>query len=310
MWRATCSRARARISNHLKARARTREFQPVILPDTRILHRLRGDAGEGRFEERRWCTAGSKYPDEWVLYTAHWDPLGTAPDAKGGDGIYNGAVDNAAGTAQRCWRSRATSRRPSQTERSLAFLFVTAEEQGLLGSEYYALNPLYPLAKTVANLNTDAPRPLAPAKDFSTAGDAPSTLQDILIEVGRKYGRSFTPESKPEAGYFFRSDHFSLAKRGVPAISFRSGGELKDGDAGAGKARMTPTAPTAITSPRTRSAMTGAPTASPPMASCCIRQAASSPIRIPARMEGRRRVQGHARCLRCRPAVIARLRVP
>jgi Zn-dependent M28 family amino/carboxypeptidase len=219
----------------LKARARTREFQPVILPDTRISIDYAVKQTKVVSKNVIGVLPGSKYPDEWVLYTAHWDHLGVIPDAKGGDAIYNGAVDNAAGTAQLLEVAR-TFAKARQTERSLAFAFVTAEEKGLLGSEYYAMNPVYPLAKTVANLNTDAPRPLAPAKDFSTAGDAPSTLQDILIEVGRKYDRSFTPESRPEAGYFFRSDHFSLAKRGVPAISFRSGGELKDGDDGAGKA--------------------------------------------------------------------------
>jgi Zn-dependent M28 family amino/carboxypeptidase len=110
------------------------------------------------------------------------------------------------------------------------------EEKGLLGSEYYASNPLYPLSKTVAILNTDGPRPYAPAKDFSTAGDAPTTLQDTLVEVGKGLGRSFTPDSRPEAGMFFRSDHFPFAKKGVPAISYKSGNDMPEGGPEAGKA--------------------------------------------------------------------------
>ncbi len=129
---------------------RTREFQPVILPDTRISIDFAVKQTKVTSKNVIGVLPGSKYPDEWVLYTAHWDHLGTIPDAKGGDAIYNGAVDNAAGTAQLLEIARNFAKaRP--TDRSLAFAFVTAEEQGLLGSEYYAMNPLYPLAKTVAN---------------------------------------------------------------------------------------------------------------------------------------------------------------
>jgi Zn-dependent M28 family amino/carboxypeptidase len=178
---------------------------------------------------------GTQHPEEWILYTSHWDHLGVGePDATG-DKIYNGAVDNAAGSAQMLELARAFAAAP-RTQRSIGFLWVTAEEQGLLGSEYYGSNPLYPLAKTVANLNTDAPSPTGPAKNFSTSGNAPLTLQDMLIEEGQKLGRHYTADSHPEAGYFFRSDHFSLAKRGVPAISFGSGEDLLDGGSAAGSA--------------------------------------------------------------------------
>ena len=113
---------------------------------------------------------------------------------------------------------------------------MTAEEKGLLGSEYYAANPLYPLATTVADINMDALSPTGPAKDFTTSGDAASTLQDALVAVGKSHGRHYTPDSKPEAGLFFRSDHFPFAKRGVPAISFGSGYDLVQGGKEAGAA--------------------------------------------------------------------------
>jgi Zn-dependent M28 family amino/carboxypeptidase len=113
---------------------------------------------------------------------------------------------------------------------------VTAEEKGLLGSEYYATNPLYPLATTVADINMDGAAVNGPAKDISTSGDAGLTLQDDLIAVAKAHGRSFTPDSRPEAGGFFRSDHFSFAKQGLPALSFGSGEDMVKGGLAAGKA--------------------------------------------------------------------------
>jgi len=219
----------------LKAQARTREFRPA---------ELKGVTLDVAFTVKREPVVsknimavlpGTDHPDEWVLYTAHYDHLGVgAPDADG-DAIFNGAVDNAAGVAQLLEIARAFSRAP-RTERSLGFLFVGAEEQGLLGSEYYATHPLYPLEKTVANLNTDSPRPTSPARDFMTSGDAPLTLMDSLVEEAGKFKRRHSPDNRPEAGLFFRSDHFSFAKRGVPAISFKSGDDLQEGGVEAGRA--------------------------------------------------------------------------
>jgi Zn-dependent M28 family amino/carboxypeptidase len=116
------------------------------------------------------------------------------------------------------------------------FLSVTAEEKGLLGSEYYAANPLYPLATTVADINMDGGSVNGPARDVSTSGDAALTLQDDLIRVARAHGRGYSADPTPGAGSFFRSDHFSFAKRGVPAISFKSGQDLVKGGIAAGKA--------------------------------------------------------------------------
>ena len=179
--------------------------------------------------------AGAKHPDETILYSAHWDHLGVgAPDATG-DRIYNGAVDNADGVAVLIEMARAFAAAP-RPDRSIIFLAVTAEEKGLLGSEYYAANPLYPLGTTVGMLNTDALSTAGPARDFSISGSARLDLLDDLIAEGTKQGRSFTPDARPEAGSFYRSDHFSLAKRGVPAISIESGEDLIEGGKAAGKA--------------------------------------------------------------------------
>jgi Zn-dependent M28 family amino/carboxypeptidase len=179
---------------------------------------------------------GSKHPDETIIYSAHWDHLGIGAPDDTGDRIYNGAVDNATGTAALIEMGRAFAHAP-KPERSVVFLAVTAEEKGLLGSEYYASHPLYPLAKTVANINTDALSPGGVARDFSISGSAKLGLLDDLIAVAKRHDLSFTPDSHPEAGYFFRSDHFSFAKRGVPALSFGSGEDLVDGGKQAGEAQ-------------------------------------------------------------------------
>jgi Zn-dependent M28 family amino/carboxypeptidase len=170
-----------------------------------------------------------------VIYSAHWDHLGVgAPDAKG-DRIYNGAVDNATGTAALIELGRAFAHGP-RPQRSVIFLNVTAEEKGLLGSEYYAANPLYPLAKTAGVLNVDALDPHGPARNFTISGSARLGLLDDLVVRAKSFGMVYTPDPKPEAGYFFRSDHFSFAKRGVPAVSFGSGNDWVDGGMAAGKA--------------------------------------------------------------------------
>ncbi|MGI8705892.1 MAG: M28 family metallopeptidase [Sphingomicrobium sp.] len=171
---------------------------------------------------------GTTRPDETVLYTAHHDHLGIGePDATG-DRIFNGAIDNATGTGHVIEQARAFARAP-RTERSVVFLLVGAEEKGLLGSEYYAANPLYPLSKTVAVLNTDAMQPYGRGRNFSIAGQARLELLDMLIAEAKGQGRTFSPDPRPEAGSFFRSDHFPFAKMGVPAISWRSGNDLVNG---------------------------------------------------------------------------------
>ena len=177
---------------------------------------------------------GTTRPNETIIYSAHWDHLGIGlPDASG-DRIYNGARDNALGVAAVLELARVYAAAP-RTDRSVVFLFVTAEEKGLLGSEYYAQHPLYPLATTAAVYNTDGGSS-APTWDVAVAGDGKISLQDNLEEAAVHQGRRLSPDPRPEAGSFFRSDHFSFAKVGVPAISFRSGLDRVEGGVAAGKA--------------------------------------------------------------------------
>jgi Zn-dependent M28 family amino/carboxypeptidase len=220
----------------LKKEAQTRDFKPVALNGVTFSTDYAVDAQKVVSHNVVGAIPGAKHPDERVFYTAHWDHLGVGqPDAKG-DRIYNGALDNASGTAMLLELARASAKAP-KPQRSIVFLAVTAEEKNLLGSEYYADNPLYPLATTVGVINMDGVGPNGLARDFTTSGNAPLTLQDELIAVGKAHGRYYSPDPRPEAGSFFRSDHFSFAKRGVPAISFGGGIDLIDGGKAAGEAR-------------------------------------------------------------------------
>ena len=219
----------------LKKQAQTRDFKPVTLTGVTLSTAFAVDAKKVVSHNVVGLLPGTKHPGERIIYTAHWDHLGVGlPDAKG-DRIYNGAVDNASGVSGLIELGRAFAHAP-RTDRTVMFMAVTAEEKGLLGSEYYATNPLYPLAATVANINMDGAAVSGPAKDISTSGEAGLTLQDDLIAVAKAHGRSFTKDSRPEAGSFFRSDHFSFAKQGLPALSFGSGNDLVKGGVEAGKA--------------------------------------------------------------------------
>jgi Zn-dependent M28 family amino/carboxypeptidase len=219
----------------LKKQAQSRDFKPVELKGATFSTDYAVDVQKIVSKNVVGLVPGAKRPDEVVIYSSHWDHLGVGlPDAKG-DKIYNGAVDNADGIATMIEIGRAFANGP-KPDRSVLFLAVTAEEKGLLGSEYYSANPLYPLGKTVANINMDALSPSGPAKDFTSSGNAASTLQDELIAVGAAQGRTYSPDPRPEAGGFFRSDHFPFAKRGVPAISFGSGRDLVNGGTAAGDA--------------------------------------------------------------------------
>lgn len=220
----------------LKKQAQTRDFKPVVLEGETFSAKYDVDSEVITSYNIVGRVEGSERPDETVIYSAHWDHLGVgAPDAEG-DRIYNGAVDNATGTAALVAMGRAFANADAKPERSIVFLNVTAEEKGLLGTEYYASSPLYPLGKTVAVLNMDALDPHGPARDFSTSGSAKQDLLDELVATAKRFDLRYTPDSSPEAGYFFRSDHFPFAKRGVPAVSFGSGEDMVDGGLAAGKA--------------------------------------------------------------------------
>ena len=219
----------------LKKQAQTHDFKPVTFKDAGFSAHYAVEQKVITSQNIVGRVEGSSHADETVIYSAHWDHLGVgAPDAKG-DKIYNGAIDNGTGTAALIELGRAFAHGP-KPRRSVVFLNVTAEEKGLLGSEYYASKPLYPLAKTVANLNTDALDPKGPAHNFSQSGSAQSGLLDAVIAEAKKAGLAFAPDPHPEHGAFFRSDHFSFAKRGVPALSFESGNDLVDGGTAAGEA--------------------------------------------------------------------------
>jgi len=219
----------------LKKQAQTRDFKPAVLKDVTFSAHYDVNSGVITSQNVVGRVEGSSHKDETVLYSAHWDHLGIGqPDAKG-DRIYNGAIDNATGTAALIELGRAFAHAP-KPQRSVVFLNVTAEEKGLLGSEYYAANPLYPLATTVAAINMDALDPYGPARNFISWGATSSGLLDKLIADGKAMDRAFLADPHTEAGYFFRSDHFSFAKRGVPALSFGSGNDFVDGGITAGEA--------------------------------------------------------------------------
>ena len=160
--------------------------------------------------------------DEFVVYTAHWDHLGVG-EAVNGDKIYNGARDNAAGVALMLEVARQFTKVQPPPKRSILFTMVTAEEQGLLGSQYYSVTPLYPLAKTVADINIDSPNVFAPSKDVTVIGMGASDLDDYLQQAAQEQGRTLRPDPEAEKGYYYRSDHFNFAKQGVPALYIESG---------------------------------------------------------------------------------------
>jgi len=217
-----------------KAAARTRAFQPIPLKAT-LSANAQVKAETITSHNVVGYLPGKKYPDETVIYTAHWDHLGIGKPDERGDTIYNGALDNATGISQLIEQARAFAREP-RTERSVVFLAVTAEEKGLLGSEYYAQNPLFPEAKTAGVINTDGGQIWGPARNFTISGNAKLGLLDMLIAEGQKQGRYYSPDPHPEAGHFYRSDHFSFAKVGVPAISFGEGNDLVNGGIPRGEA--------------------------------------------------------------------------
>jgi Zn-dependent M28 family amino/carboxypeptidase len=211
----------------MKAAAKRKDFKPVPLKANLTVH---GDAKTEVITSHNivGILPGTTRPDETVIYSAHWDHLGIGlPDANG-DRIYNGAIDNGTGLAQLIEQARAFASGP-RPQRSVVFLAVTAEEKGLLGSEYYAANPLYPLGKTAGMINTDVLGVLGPAKDYTIRGNQKFGLLDMLVEEGTKRGRRYTPDPRPETGGFFRSDHFTVSKAGVPAKSFGPGQDLVNG---------------------------------------------------------------------------------
>jgi Zn-dependent M28 family amino/carboxypeptidase len=217
-----------------KAAARSPNFQPIPLKATLSAH-YAATPQVIQSHNVVGILPGKKYPDETIIYSGHWDHLGVGkPDATG-DRIYNGAVDNGTGIAELIEQARVFAHGP-RPDRSIVFLAVTGEEKGLLGSEYYATHPLYSPGKTVANLNVDAWLPYGRQKDFTIRGTAKLDLVDDVVAAGKRQGRYYVPDPHPETGGFYRSDHFSFAKVGVPAISFSQGLDLVNGGTARGEA--------------------------------------------------------------------------
>ena len=200
-----------------KAKAVTKNFKPIALEGMQLNATINQKIKTVESRNVAGEVKGTKYPDEYVLYMAHWDHLGKNDALEGEDKIYNGAVDNATGTAAIIEIGEAFVQQGAP-ERSAIFVAVTAEESGLLGSAYYAEDPLVPLVKTVAGINIDAILPLGKTKDMKVIGFGASQLEDRLKTVLDPRGMYIVPDDKPEAGYYYRSDHISLAKKGVPML--------------------------------------------------------------------------------------------
>ena len=219
----------------LKKQAQTREFRPVNLTGATFSASYQVNQQTIRSKNVLGRLVGTSHPSETILYGAHWDHLGVgAPDAKG-DSIYNGAIDNGTGIAAVLELARIFAAGP-KPQRSIVFAFWTAEEKGLMGSEYYAANPVYPLESTVAGFNIDALSVTGRAHDVVVVGSGQSELEDRLATALKATNRVITPDASPEAGYFYRSDHFPMAKRGVPMLYMDSGIDLLTGGKAAGDA--------------------------------------------------------------------------
>jgi Zn-dependent M28 family amino/carboxypeptidase len=180
---------------------------------------------------------GSTTPNEYVLYSAHWDHFGISKPVAG-DSIYNGAVDNASGVAAVLSIAKLFTQQKEKPKRSVVFLCVTAEEQGLLGSEYYGTHPVYPLNKTVADLNLDALSDFGETSDFSITGKGQNDLDDYVVELTKPNGWTVVGDTKPSSGSYYRSDHFNFAKVGVPALDLHNGATAIGHDEAWGKAKL------------------------------------------------------------------------
>ena len=223
--------AAGRNFDELKKQAATRDFKPVPLGITasmQIRNKLR--TIDSRNVIGRLEGADPKLKDEYVVYTAHWDHFG-----KTADGIFHGAEDDALGCAALIEVARAFTKLPAPPRRSILFLAVTAEEQGLLGSQYYAVQPIYPLAKTVADINMDSWNVHGRTKDLTLVGFGASDLDDYARDAAGEQGRVVHGDAEPEKGFYYRSDHFNFAKEGVPALDPDAGVEYIGKPAGYAK---------------------------------------------------------------------------
>ncbi|HEV2598140.1 M28 family metallopeptidase [Sphingopyxis sp.] len=217
----------------LRAAAGQKGFKPVALTGVKANFGFDNEIAKKMSRNVIGVLPGAKRPDEYVLYTGHWDHLGRCTPVAGDD-ICNGAVDNASGIAGLVTLAQAFHK-AGAPDRSIVFLAVTAEESGLLGSKFYAENPIFPLAQTVGGVNMDALNAIGPAKDIVVVGGGKSELDAYVEKLAKMEGRTIKAEPTPEKGFYYRSDHFSFAKLGVPMFNFGSGDELVEGGVEAGK---------------------------------------------------------------------------
>jgi Zn-dependent M28 family amino/carboxypeptidase len=228
--------ADAGITEDMRAYARKKDFKAVPLNhavSVSLKNKLKYSTSHNVIATLK----GSTTPDEYVLYSAHWDHFGINKPVAG-DSIYNGAVDNASGVAAILSIAKKFTQLKEKPKRSVVFLSVTAEEQGLLGSEYYGTHPVYPLNKTVADLNLDALSDFGETSDFSITGKGQNDLDDYVVELTKPNGWTVVGDTKPSSGSYYRSDHFNFAKVGVPALDLHNGATAIGHDEAWGKAKL------------------------------------------------------------------------
>ncbi|HEX8119002.1 MAG TPA: M28 family metallopeptidase, partial [Pyrinomonadaceae bacterium] len=208
----------------LKASAARRDFKPVALGAKASFHlSVKSRRVNSRNVVARLEGSDPKWKNEYVVYSAHWDAFGRDEKIEG-DKIRNGALDNGSGVAEMLEIARAFTRLPKAPRRSVIFIAVTAEESGLLGAKFYAQNPLYPLERTLADINMDMMNLWGRTRSVVSIGYGNTTLEDLLAEVAATQGKTVKPDPEPEKGFFYRSDHLEFMKRGVPALTFLHSG--------------------------------------------------------------------------------------
>ena len=215
-----------------RQQAAVRGFEPIPLGVTGSLE-IRNEIRQIDSRNVVAMVEGAEAPDEVLIYVAHWDHVGRDESLEG-DQIFNGAADNATGTAGLIELARAYSLSPEPPRRSVLFLAVTAEEQGLLGSFHYVRNPLYPVAQTVAALNMDVLNQWGRTRDLTIVGLGQSELDDVAADIAGQLGRTLVPDPEPEKGFYYRSDHFAFARAGIPAFYADPGVEYIDKPEGYG----------------------------------------------------------------------------
>lgn len=227
--------------DELREKAKSRDFQPVNLG---VKAKLEVESETKRVESNNvvgvWEGSNPKLKNEYVIYSAHWDHLGIGEPDKNGDKIYNGALDNASGVASILAIAGAVAKLPKaeQPRRSQLYLFPTAEEQGLLGTEWFTKHPIYPVSKIAADINHDGANFYGLTTDYGALGAERSDLFPVVQEVLKERGMTFSPDEHPEQGFFFRSDHFPFAKVGVPSLNIESGTNYVGQDSEAARKRF------------------------------------------------------------------------